>query len=82
MYLIWMGSSALPWTSLEPVCWNIGCVVAKMRDHRGVSKDFMLPGSKKRVLVVMSEGNDQGATEGEDILDETLRLGKPYMNGK
>ena len=55
-------------------------LTAQMRGHRSASQRFMLPGSKKRVLVVLAPGEDKHPPKQNDLLGETLEMGEPYMD--
>lgn len=46
---------------------------------RRVVEQFGLPGRGKRVLVVLEAGESSEPPHGEGFLEETLRMGEPYM---
>lgn len=54
-------------------------VDGQLAGHEPAIGRFDLPGRGKRVLVVLAPGDDDAATGGESFLDETLRMGEPYM---
>ncbi|MFW6059288.1 MAG: hypothetical protein ACODAQ_03855 [Phycisphaeraceae bacterium] len=53
---------------------------ARASGFRGVAERFDLPGRDKRVLIVLEQGSANAAPRGESFLDETLRMGEPYMD--
>ena len=53
---------------------------ARLEDHRSVNKQMKLPGSDKRVLIVLAPGNDSTRPKPEGFLEETMRMGEPYMD--
>ncbi len=52
-------------------------VIGQLAGHKSAIETFPLPGSGKRVLVVLAPGRDVGVP-GETFLEETMRLGEPY----
>ena len=54
---------------------------ARLEDHEPASETLMLPGGDKRVLIVLAPGDGSGkAPKNETFLEETMRMGKPYMD--
>jgi len=57
-------------------------VTARLAGHRSASRTMPLPAEDKRLLIVLTPGRDDRPAGGETLLEETLRLGEPYMNGR
>ena len=48
--------------------------------HRSLYQTMPLPGSKKWMLIVLAPGRDT-TTGPRDLLEETLRMAEPYLDG-
>jgi len=54
-------------------------VIVQKPGYDSAVQDLRVPGPKQRLLVTLSRGPDQYKPDPEDIVDETLRMGEPYM---
>lgn len=55
-------------------------VLARRAGHLTADQIMPLPRGNKRLLIVLPQGEDQWE-EPTDFVDETLEMGKPYMEG-
>ncbi len=54
-------------------------VVVRRTGHNSAIQDLQVPGPKQRLLVTLVNGEDKYKPEPPDIMDETLKMGEPYM---
>lgn len=54
-------------------------VVAQRSGYQPAMHTFRLPGGSRRLLVTLAPGDDRLPKRRGDLLDETMRLGEPYM---
>ncbi|MEX0886394.1 MAG: hypothetical protein WD009_08145 [Phycisphaeraceae bacterium] len=55
-------------------------VAARREGYRPSVDQLRVPSSRKRVLIVLTPGQGSEHTQEEHILEQTLRLGQPYMD--
>ncbi|MCC6679549.1 MAG: hypothetical protein IT445_01480 [Phycisphaeraceae bacterium] len=56
-------------------------LMAQLAGYSVAVGEFRLPGRSKRVLVVLAPGRD-GPRKKQNVLDETMKLGEPYLNDR
>ncbi|MEX0654215.1 MAG: hypothetical protein WD534_18405 [Phycisphaeraceae bacterium] len=54
-------------------------VLVRLAGYAPAVRTIRLPGSSRRVLVTLAEGEDELSPRPGDLLDETMRMGEPYM---
>ncbi|MFA9477228.1 hypothetical protein ACERK3_02855 [Phycisphaerales bacterium AB-hyl4] len=54
-------------------------VLARQQGFTPAYQTIRLPRSSRRLLIVLAEGTDRVSPRRGDVIDETLRLGEPYM---
>ena len=56
-------------------------VIARLRGYQTTNRTIRLPGSNKRLLVILSPGQDNGSAPAkQNVIDETLKWSEPYLN--
>ncbi len=56
-------------------------LIAHLAGYSTAVGEFRLPGRSKRILVVLASGRD-GHEKKTNVLDETMKLGEPYLNDR
>jgi hypothetical protein len=54
-------------------------VVVRRAGHDSALSDLRVPGPHSRLLVTLVNGEDKYQPEPPDLMDETLKMGEPYM---
>ena len=54
-------------------------VLARLAEHEPAMVTFRLPRSRQRVLIMLGPGVDRPPTDSQYFLDETMRMGEPYL---
>lgn len=54
-------------------------VVVRRAGHNTAIQDLRVPGPKQWLLVTLVNGEDTYKPQAPDIMDETLKMGEPYM---
>lgn len=54
-------------------------VLVRRSGYNTAVQDLRIPGPNKRLLVTLVNGEDHYRPEPENVLDETLRMGEPFM---
>tara|TARA_R110002111_G_scaffold13009_5_gene37507 strand:- start:303 stop:788 length:486 start_codon:yes stop_codon:yes gene_type:complete len=54
-------------------------VIVRRTGYNTATQDIRLPGPDQRLLVTLVNGEDTYKPEPQDLMDETLEMGEPYM---
>jgi len=54
-------------------------VIVRRSDHDTATQALRIPGPHQRLLVTLVNGKDQYEPDPPDVMEETLKMGEPYM---
>lgn len=54
-------------------------IIARRSGYNTATQDMLMPGPNQRLLITLVNGEDQYKPEPPDLMDETLKMGEPYM---
>ena len=54
-------------------------VIVRRSGYNTATQDMLMPGTNQRLLITLVNGEDQYKPEPPDLMDETLKMGEPYM---